>query len=102
MTFHSALFKLIEQVMIRKSLNKHFGKKIITNEFKQDLKSTKSGEHNRKCNLGWCYENGIGIDKNKKKTFKWYMKSAKGGNSIGQNNLGCCYRDGIGTDKDEK
>jgi TPR repeat protein len=53
-------------------------------------------------NLGWCYENGIGIDINEQKAFELYQKAADLGNSNGINNLGWCYNYGIGTNTNEQ
>ncbi|RIB14591.1 hypothetical protein C2G38_2194674 [Gigaspora rosea] len=53
-------------------------------------------------NLEYCYQNGIGTDKNNIKAFECYLKSARGGNSRGQCNVGFCYKNGIGTAKNEK
>ena len=48
--------------------------------------------------MGYCYENGIGTEKNEKKA---YLKSSKKGNAVAQNNLGHCYEKGIGTNKNQ-
>ncbi|PKK73086.1 hypothetical protein RhiirC2_776430 [Rhizophagus irregularis] len=88
------------------------------------LSSSKSfGICEGQCNLGFCYENGIGTSKNDKQAFECYMKSAIGGDGTyknekkaferymksaiagyaeGQCNLGFCYENGIGTIKDNK
>src|SRR5437763_9698128 len=51
--------------------------------------------------LGFYYKNGIGIQKDLKKSFEWYEKSAKNGNEIAQYNLGNFYRYGWGIEKNE-
>jgi TPR repeat protein len=53
-------------------------------------------------NLGYCYQYGIGTQKDFNKAFKLYIKSAEQGNSDAQNNLGYCYKNGIGTQIDVK
>ncbi|CAB4421483.1 unnamed protein product [Rhizophagus irregularis] len=53
-------------------------------------------------NLGYCYQNGIGIEKNEKKAFEWYLKAAGKGDIYAQYNLGICYQNGIGINKDDK
>jgi TPR repeat protein len=50
-------------------------------------------------NLGYCYENGIGIKINKRKAFELYQKAADLGNSIAQYNLALMYENGEGVDK---
>ena len=50
-------------------------------------------------NLGICYQNGIGINKNDRKAFDWYFKSARGEYLSAQNVLGDYYQNGIGIEK---
>ena len=38
-------------------------------------------------NLGYCYENGIGVKKDVKEAVKLYHKAAEQGHTIAQNNL---------------
>src|SRR5687767_5067004 len=54
------------------------------------------------CNLGGCYELGIGVEKDESKAFKYYKKSAKRGYLGAKFPLGYCYVNGIGTKVDEK
>jgi len=52
-----------------------------------------------------CYQHGIGVKRDLKKTFKLYEKSVKQGdlcNGITQVRLGFCYLKGLGTEKNEK
>ncbi|GBC02781.1 hypothetical protein RclHR1_04810012 [Rhizophagus clarus] len=66
------------------------------------LNGTNAGCVNGQYNLGHCYENGIGTDKDKEKAFEWYTKSVSAGNAIGQYNLGRCYENGTGIVKNIK
>ncbi|RHZ65793.1 hypothetical protein Glove_311g66 [Diversispora epigaea] len=81
--------------------------------FQLYMKSAEEENRTAQCNLGYCYNKGIGIikdcyrngvgtTKDEKEAFQWYMKSAEGGNSRvlksaeegntdGQNKLGYCY-----------
>ena len=52
-------------------------------------------------NSRYCYEYGIGTDKNQNKAFEWYLKSAENGIAMAQYNLAICYEDGIGTNPEE-
>ncbi|CAG8435023.1 7260_t:CDS:2 [Diversispora eburnea] len=44
-----------------------------------------------------CYENGCGIEINKKESLKWYLISAENGKTESQRRLGDYYNDGTGT-----
>lgn len=51
--------------------------------------------------LGQCYENGSGIEKDRKEAVKWYRKAAEQGCAIAQAKLSECYGLGKGVEKDE-
>lgn len=67
-------------------------------------------------NLGFCFENGIGIEANKEAAFQMYQKSAKLDNPLGFSssllenqkkligiyNLAVLYEKGVGCPKNEK
>ncbi|KAF0458302.1 calmodulin-dependent protein kinase [Gigaspora margarita] len=52
--------------------------------------------------LGYNYGNGIGVEKDEKKSFEYYMKAAELGDAVAITHVGYCYNDGIGVEKDEK
>ena len=52
------------------------------------------------CQLGYCYLEGIGTEKNIFKAVEWTSLSAKHGDRDAQYNLGCFYEEGIGLEKD--
>ncbi len=49
-------------------------------------------------NLGNCYKNGIGIEKDEVEAFEYYKKSAENEDVDAQLQLGYCYSNGIGTE----
>jgi TPR repeat protein len=51
-------------------------------------------------NLGYLYDNGVGVPKDPAKAVFWYRKVAEAGGPIGQLNLGNAYWYGRGIDKD--
>ena len=53
-------------------------------------------------NLGYCYEEGLGVLKSGRKASHWYRLAAEQGNAKAQNNLGNCYAWGYGVQKDLK
>ncbi|GES92221.1 Sel1-like repeat protein [Rhizophagus clarus] len=52
--------------------------------------------------IGYCYQYGIGIEKDEKKAFECYLKAANEGNIHAQYNLGICHQNGIGVSKDDE
>lgn len=45
-------------------------------------------------NIGICYKEGQGVEKNMKEAVKWFRLSAQNGNDYGELNIGDCFRDG--------
>jgi TPR repeat protein len=43
------------------------------------MKAAKQGDPLSQHNLGYCYENGEGVEKDIKKAIEWYQKAAKQG-----------------------
>jgi TPR repeat protein len=54
------------------------------------------GHSSSQLNLGFLYENGLGVKKNLQKSFKWFNKAAKNGNPMAQFNVGTYYYFGMG------
>ena len=52
--------------------------------------------------MGYCYRNGIGVDRDEEKAAYWFLQCAKQDNPLAQNSLGYCYEDGIGVEKGSK
>ena len=50
-------------------------------------------------NLGYCYENGLGVEKDFIAASNWYRKAANQGYSLAQYNMGRCYYYGGGVEK---
>ena len=51
-------------------------------------------------NLGVCYNNGYGVEKDEVKAVEWHERAAEQGHLNAQFNLGVCYQHGFGTGKD--
>lgn len=49
-------------------------------------------------NVGYCYEKGVGVQKNDKEAFRWTKKAAEQGLADAQWFLGDCYKEGIGVE----
>jgi len=52
-------------------------------------------------NLGFSYENGDGVAKDKVEAVKWYRKAAEQNFAMAQFSLGFCYANGVGGVKDK-
>lgn len=50
--------------------------------------------------LGYCYTQGLGVEKNFTEAVKWYTKAAEQGHADGQYNLGFAYYNGYAVPKD--
>ena len=52
------------------------------------------------CNLGYCYEVGLGVDRDTKMAVDCYRRAANAGSARAQYNLGVCYALGAGVSED--
>jgi TPR repeat protein len=59
-------------------------------------KAAEQGHEFAQYNLGFCYENGNGVEQDSANAYIWYRKSAEQGCAPGQYMLGQCYEKGIG------
>jgi TPR repeat protein len=50
--------------------------------------------------LGFCYQNGEGVEQDEAEAVKWYRKAAEQGHSQAQINLGICYDNGQGVEEE--
>ena len=64
------------------------------------LKGMEQGIDWAQFNLGYCYANGVGVEKDAAEAVNWYRKAAEQGFANAQNHLGNHYADGVGVKKD--
>ncbi len=62
--------------------------------------AAKQGHPEAQYEIGYCYENGEGSEKDYDKAAKWYRKVAEHGYAEAQYALGSCYCYGLGVEKD--
>lgn len=63
-------------------------------------KAAEKGDPNGLYNLGMCYMNGIGCERDYELGFKAFMTAAERGHPEAINNIGGCFRDGIVVEQD--
>ena len=59
-----------------------------------------NGEPGAQVNLGYMYDEGLGVPKDYREAVKWYRRAADQGDALGQNNLANMYRDAVGVPQD--
>jgi hypothetical protein len=81
----------------------------IADETGKNIESLKAeaekGKTNAQCNLGLCYQNGEGVEKDNAEAVKWLREARKAteqGLAEAQYNLGVYYDKGEGVEKDSK
>ncbi|HEX7644447.1 MAG TPA: bifunctional trypsin-like peptidase domain-containing/SEL1-like repeat protein [Burkholderiaceae bacterium] len=57
------------------------------------------GNTDAQVDVGYMYEQGLGVGKDMVEALRWYKTGAAKGNAIGESNLGYMYRNGFGTNK---
>ena len=70
--------------------------------FEMLLKRAEEGDADAQYNLGRCYDNGKGVEKDKGKAFQLYKKAAEQGNIDALFCLGYCYDKGEGIEQDKQ
>jgi hypothetical protein len=50
--------------------------------------------------IGWFYQNGLGLAADPALAFQWYRRAAEAGHVMAANNLGVLHKNGLGTERD--
>lgn len=69
------------------------------NSFGWNYRLAVTGDAEAQCQVGICYFNGDGIEKNIQKAIEWYRKAAEQGHADAQNRLGVRYDRGEGIEE---
>jgi TPR repeat protein len=64
------------------------------------LAAAQAGNSAAQLQIGWHYENGVGVQQSSADAARWYRKSAEQGNSRAMKNLGQFYENGTGVPED--
>ena len=71
-----------------------------SNDVNALLAKARAGDAKAQYDIGHCYQNGEGVEKDPIEAVKWLRKAAEQGNAWAQHDLGHSYRDGTGVEKD--
>lgn len=82
--------------------NNYIGLINFCKEVIQDSRSPYAAKAFSYNQMGYLYENGLGVPQDHAKAFEYYYEAAKLENSTGKCNLAFCYLNGIGVDRDKK
>jgi TPR repeat protein len=63
-------------------------------------KAAGHGNADAQFNLGWCFQNGEGVEEDPTEAVKWYRMAAEQEHADAQFNLGVCFHNGRGVTKD--
>ena len=63
-------------------------------------KKAEAGDAEAQSSLGFCYQHGQGVPRDKAEAVKWYCLAAEQGFAKAQHSLGGCYAYGFGVEKD--
>jgi hypothetical protein len=64
--------------------------------FECGFQSAQLGNVMAQMNIGRCYLNGYGTEKDDQKAFEWFLKSSENGNNDAQCEVALCYKKGTG------
>ena len=64
------------------------------------MKAAENDDETGMYNVGLCYSEGDGVEKDKEKAFEWYLKAADKNHAQGAYKVGYCYQHGTGVAKD--
>ena len=65
------------------------------------LKAAQMGSDLARCNVGYSYLKGEGVEKNYEQAFHWFQLAAQNNHPLSLNNLGVCYYNGYGVAQDK-
>ena len=74
----------------------------VPGRFLEYKAKAEQGDAEAQFDLGFCYDDGRGVEKDYGEAVKWYRKAAEQGHAPAQFNLGYCYANGQGVRKDKE
>src|ERR1700686_677579 len=65
----------------------------VRNAFKLFIMAAKAGDRGAQSNVGYFYDNGIGVRRDSSAALYWYMRAYRRGDAIAATNIGTIWRD---------
>lgn len=66
-------------------------KRMREKAFQWFMKSAEGDNADGMFKVGFCFENGFGVEQDHAKAYEWYLKSANHGNVSAMHSVGMCY-----------
>ena len=82
------------------ALNQYWNSQQYDKWFAGHLPLAEQGYPLAECQIGYCYSEGLGVERDIEKALYWTRRAAEHGDWDGQFNLGCFYEEGTGTARD--
>src|SRR6266568_8045078 len=73
--------------------NEQWERRRLKSAFRLMLAAAKSGDSGAQVDLGYFYDTGIGVKRNRKAALYWYRRAARRGEGAAAANIGTIFRD---------
>ena len=96
----SSYYKPCKELDACSALNRYWNSREYDKWFAGHLPLAEQGYPLAECQIGYCYQEGLGVEKDLEKALYWTRRAAEHGDWDGQYNLGCFYEEGTGIARD--
>ena len=90
----SSYYKPCRELDACNALNRYWNNQEYDKWFAGHLPLAEHGYPLAECQIGYCYLEGLGVEKDLEKALYWTRRAAEHGDRDGQFNLGCFYEEG--------
>jgi TPR repeat protein len=80
-----------DDLFVRASQQEEQGK--LRSAFRLYLAAVEAGNRDCQINLGYCYDTGTGVRRNRSAALYWYKRAYRRGEAVAANNIGTVWRD---------
>lgn len=81
----------LDEMFVR--ADKMWGRGQLRHAFRLFLVAAKAGDKASQLNIGYFYDNGVGIKRNREAALRWYMRAYRRGDASAASNIGTIWRD---------